>query len=258
MKYSLCIGAYPGKDVIYHLEKVKEHGFDGLEVYHWWDLDLPEIARAQKRLGIGINATCTRFFNLVDGRFREKYLSSLRETIVACQKLGVQSIITQTGNVIHGQDRATQRKAMVETLKYSSELCERAGVILEIEPLNGLIDHKHHFLQKSDEAALIIGQVDHPHVKLVFDIYHQQVTEGNVIRNATNYIDHINHFHMADNPGRNQPGTGELNFPNILQAIEETGYQGFVGLECGYTIDTDQALDRLKQILLLPKSSRKV
>jgi hydroxypyruvate isomerase len=84
----------------------------------------------------------------------------------------------------------------------------------------------------------------------VFDVYHQQVTEGNVIRNATNYLSRINHYHIADNPGRKQPGTGELNYVNILRAIKETGFSGFVGLECGYTIDPAEALQQFKDEIL--------
>lgn len=250
MKYSLCIGAYEGKDVIYHLEKIKEHGFHGLEYYNWWDLDLKQVAKEQERIGVGIIATCTKFFNLVDPRFRNEYLAGIRETIQVCKILGTKSIITQTGNFIEGVDRTAQLNAMIETLKECALLCEEAGVVLEIEPLNGLVDHHGHFLQRSDEAAEMIDQVDSPYVKLVFDVYHQQITEGNVIRNATNYIEQINHFHIADNPGRNQPGTGELNYINILNAIKDTGYEGFVGLECGYTVDTDVALLEFKDSIL--------
>lgn len=250
MKFSLCIGAYKGKDVIYHLEKVKEHGFHGLEYYAWWELDLDQVAKEQERIGVGINATCTRFFNLVDETKREEYIEGLKQTIAACKKLGVKSIISQTGNEIKGLPREVQRRAMVETLKRCAPLCEEAGVVLELEPLNGLVDHAGHYLQRSDEAAEIIDQVGSPHVKLVFDVYHQQITEGNVIRNATRYSDRINHYHIADNPGRKQPGTGELNYVNILKAIKETGYQGFIGLECGYTVDTDQALNDFKERIL--------
>ncbi len=250
MKYSLYIGAYEGEDIIYHLEKVKEHGFQGLEFYNWWDLDLKQVARKQERIGVGIIATCTKFFNLVDPRFRHEYIAGIKETIQACKILGTKSIISQTGNFIEGVDRATQKNTMIETLKVCALLCENAGVVLEIEPLNGLIDHQGHFLQRSDEAAEIIDQVNSSHVKLVFDIYHQQITEGNVINNATKYIERINHYHIADNPGRNQPGTGELNYVNILRAIKETGYDGYMGLECGYTIDTDEALLDFKKNIL--------
>lgn len=250
MKYSLCIGAYESEDVIYHLEKIKEHGFHGLEFYNWWDLDLKQVAREQERIGVGIVATCTKFFNLVDPRFRDQYIAGIEETIQACKILGVKSIITQTGNAIEGVPRTTQQNSMVETLKECAQLCEKAGVVLEIEPLNGLVDHPGHFLQGSSEAAEIIDRVNSSHVKLVFDAYHQQITEGNIIRNATQYIDKINHYHIADNPGRTQPGTGELNYVNILNAIKETGYDGFVGLECGFTVDTDEALLDFKKKIL--------
>ncbi|THF84279.1 xylose isomerase [Cohnella fermenti] len=251
MKHSLCIGAYPGKDAVYHLEKVKEHGFDGLEYYAWWNLgDLKQLAKEQERIGVGISATCTRFISLVDESQRDDYLEGARQTIEAARILGVKSVISQTGNVLDGVPRDTQRANMVETLKRCAPLFEEAGIVLEVEPLNGLVDHMGHFLQRSDESVDVIDQVGSPNVKLVFDVYHQQITEGNVTRNAVGYLDRINHYHIADNPGRKQPGTGELNYVNILRAIKDTGFSGFIGLECGYTIDTDLAVEQYKNDIL--------
>lgn len=251
MNISLCIGAYAGKDEIYHLEKVKEHGFGGLEYYAWWQLpDLKRLAKEQERIGVGLSATCTKFISLVDEAYRDAYIAGVKETIEACRILGVRSIISQTGNELDGVPRETQRRTMVETLKRCAPLLEEAGLVLELEPLNGLVDHRGHFLQRSDESVSVVDQVGSPNVKLVFDVYHQQITEGNVIRNATGYRDRINHYHIADNPGRKQPGTGELNYVNILRAIKETGFDGFVGLECGFTIDTDAALEQFKSEIL--------
>lgn len=248
MKYSLCIGAYRGQDVYYHLNKIKEHGFHGLEYYQWWNIEDPKrLAKEQEHLEVGIIATCTRFFNLVDASKREQYIEALKETIEACHSMNIGSIITQTGNELVGVPREVQREAMIETLKQCAPLCEKADIVLEVEPLNGLVDHKGHFLQRSDEAVQIIDRVNSSHIKLVFDIYHQQITEGNVIRNSTEYLSRIHHYHIADNPGRNQPGTGELNYVNILQAIKNTGYHGYIGLECGYTKDTDEALEEFKE-----------
>ncbi len=248
MNLSLCIGAYAGKDEIYHLEKIKEHGFHGLECYAWWELpDLKRLAKEQERIGVGISATCTRFISLVDESMRDAYIAGLRETIEACRTLGVRSIISQTGNELDGVPRETQRRTMVETLKRCAPLLEETGLVLELEPLNGLVDHRGHFLQRSDESVSVVDEVGSANVKLVFDVYHQQITEGNVIRNATGYADRINHYHIADNPGRKQPGTGELNYVNILRAIRDAGFDGYVGLECGYTIDTDAALEQFKQ-----------
>ncbi|MEF3308503.1 TIM barrel protein [Paenibacillus sp. GYB004] len=251
MKYALSAGAYKGKNVIELLEKVAEHGFQGLEYLNWKSVaDVRELVKAQDRLGVGISAVCTTFFNLVDGAAREQYLDGLRQTLAFCKEAGTMSIITQTGQEIPGISREKQKHDMVETLKICASMCEAAGVVLELEPLNGLINHPGHFLQASDESAEVIDRVGSPFIKLVFDVYHQQITEGNVIRNAVAYIDRINHFHIADNPGRKQPGTGELNYLNILKSIKDTGFDGYVGLECGYTIDTDEALHQFKRDIL--------
>ncbi|QHT61099.1 TIM barrel protein [Paenibacillus lycopersici] len=253
MKFSLCIGAYSGKDEIYHLEKIKEHGLHGLEYYAWWDLkDIRRTAKEQERIGVGINATCTKFISLVNESLRDAYIEGVRQSIEACKILNVRSMISQTGNVLDGIPRYIQRATMIETLKRCAPMLEEAGVVLEIEPLNGLVDHAGHFSQRSDESVYIVDQIGSPNVKLVFDVYHQQITEGNVTRNAVNYIDRINHFHIADNPGRKQPGTGELNYVNILKAIQGTGFDGFVGLECGYTVDTDIAVEQFKRDIVAP------
>lgn len=250
MKFSLCYGSYRDQDVYYHLNKVKEHGFQGLEFYNLHHVDdLKRLRAEQEKLGVVINATVTRFFDLVDAGKREQYISGLKETIEDCKVAGVRSIITQTGNVIPGLSREAQIENMIETLKRCAELCERADVVLELEPLNEL-DHPGHFLQRSDEAVRIVDAVGSEHVKLVFDVYHQQITEGDVTRSSTRYLSRINHFHIADNPGRKQPGTGELNYVNILRAIRDAGFEGFVALECGYTKPTDEALDEVKRDIL--------
>ncbi len=246
MKYSICIGAYEGKDVVHHLEKVKEHYLNGLEYYKWWELDLEEVLKTQQRLGVGLSAVCTRFVSMLDDGKRVEYLDGLKETIEACKLLGVKAIISQTGNYIEGTPRAKQLETIIGTLKKASIMCEAAGVVLELEPLNALVNHRGYFLQRSDEAARVIDEVDSGYVKLCFDIYHQQITEGNVTRNATALVDRINHYHIADNPGRHEPGTGELNYKNILAAIKETGFDGFVGVECSFIEDPDIVLPRLK------------
>lgn len=249
MKFSLCIGAYPGQSLMYHLCKVKENGFHGLEYYHWWTIDNPEeMFRYKQEEGVGIVSTCTRFFDLVRPQYRSTYLDGLAETIDFCQRYDIETIITQTGNERDDVSRHVQKETMAETLKQAAERCERAGVTLAVEPLNGLVDHPGHFLQYSGEGAEMIDRVGSPYVKLLFDVYHQQITEGNVIRNLTQYIDRVHHIHIADNPGRKQPGTGELNYENIISKIRESEFRGVIGLECGFTKNTDEALRELKPL----------
>ena len=93
------------------------------------------------------------------------------------------------------------------------------------------MDHAGYYLSRSDEAAEIVNSVDSPNVKILFDIYHQQISEGNLIPNIRAYQELIGHFHLADHPGRHEPGTGEINYHNVLKAIRDVGYDGFVGLE---------------------------
>ena len=100
-----------------------------------------------------------------------------------------------------------------------------------VEPLNILVNHRGYFLSQSKEAFQIIDEVGSSNVKILFDIYHQQISEGNLIANITANIDKIGHFHVADNPGRHEPGTGEINYTNVFAAIRKTGFDGFVGME---------------------------
>ncbi|MEK5071616.1 TIM barrel protein [Sporosarcina sp. FSL K6-1508] len=247
MQFSICYGAYPTKDVFYHLEKVKEHKLDGLEFYRWWNLDVVKVEKEINRIGVGFNSICTNYISLVNKSNREEYKSCLLKTIETAKRLGVRSIISQTGDFLPGVPREIQLSTMIETLKQCSSFCEESGIVLEIEPLNSLIDHKNYFLTKSSEAVEVIKNVDSPNIKICFDIYHQQISEGNIINNITEYFNYINHFHFADNPGRTEPGVGELNYSNILTTIKNNNFNGFIGLECKYTKNTDKCIDDFKQ-----------
>ncbi|AHX21658.1 MULTISPECIES: TIM barrel protein [Bacillus cereus group] len=247
MNFSICFGAYPNKDVEYHLEKVKEHNLDGLEYYRWWNLDLKEVEKTISKLSVGLNSICTYYISLVDELEREEYKKGLEKTLEAAKKLGVKSIISQTGSYLSGVPRDHQRNTMIETLKQCAPLCEKAEIVLELEPLNSLVDHNGYYLQSSKEAVEIIEAVNSPNIKMCFDIYHQQISEGNIINNATQYVNHINHYHVADNPGRTEPGLGEINYVNVFKAIKKTKFEGFIGLECKYTKNTDECIADFKK-----------
>ena len=124
-----------------------------------------------------------------------------------------------------------QHQCLVDGLKEAAPLLEASGVTLVIEPLNELVDHPGYYLIRSDEAFEIVQKVGSQRVQVVFDIYHQQVSEGHLIHNITSNIDKIGHFHAAGTPGRHELFRGELNYPAIFEAIRATGYDGYVGLE---------------------------
>jgi hydroxypyruvate isomerase len=104
-------------------------------------------------------------------------------------------------------------------------------VTLVLEPLNIKVDHPGYYLQTAKEGFEMIDEVGSPALKMLFDIYHHQIMEGNVIADITKNIAKIAHFHVADVPGRHEPGSGEINYANVFRAIASSGYQGFVGLE---------------------------
>lgn len=221
-----------------------ELGYNAVEFWCWWQYQIPEIAIALKRNNVTLAAVCTKFIPLTTPETRQDYLNGLLETIDVCDKLSCSTIISQIGNKLSGVSREQQKLSIINGLKAAVPILEASGKTLVIEPLNTLVDHKDYFLSHSKEAAEIIESVDSDSVKMLFDVYHQQVTEGNLINNINRFKHLIGYYHIADNPGRKQPGTGEINYRNVLLTIADTGYQEYIGLECfqsgdSYTVAKD-------------------
>lgn len=159
----------------------------------------------------------------------EAVLANVRESLQAAQDLGCPSLIVLAGNA--EADRAAQERRLVENLKRAAELAEKAGVTLNLEALNSLVDHPGYSVDTSAQGFRIVREAGSEAVKLLFDVYHMQVMEGNLIENITRNIDLIGHFHSAGVPGRHEHFSGELDYRNILKAIEGSGYSRYFGLE---------------------------
>lgn len=245
MNYSVCIDAlYSGRDFLEGMREVKEAGIGAFEFWSWWDKDLEAIAAEKSRLGLTVAAMCTKFVSLVDPAQHEEYLAGLKESIEAAKKLDCTTLISQVG-ADTGKPREEQRRALCEGLKRAAPLLEESGITLVVEPLNVAVDHAGYYLSSSQEAFEIAEEVGSERVKILFDIYHQQITEGDVIRRIEKNISLIGHFHAAGNPGRHELDTGELHYPNIFRAIRETGYDKYIGLEY---FPLEPALDGLKKL----------
>ena len=232
LRPSVCVDAvFEGKSIADATKQVKACGINAFEFWGWWDKDASELLAAKDANDLEISACCTKFISLVDPATRDDYLKGLTESIEAAKQLGTQTLISQVGNFRPGVAREEQHQCLVDGLKAAAPLLESAGVTLVIEPLNELVDHAGCYLIRSDEAFEIIDKVASANVKVVFDIYHQQISEGHLIHNIVSNIDKIAHFHAAGNPGRHELSHGEINYPKVFAAINETNYDGFVGLE---------------------------
>ena len=231
------------------IRTVKKLGFDAAETYNWKDLDLDAVRAVCEDTGVELMSMCTTEFNMTAPDMREKWLDGLRESCEAAKKMGVKRLITQVGNDT-GVERAYQHESIVQALKQARPILEESGVTVMIEPLNTYVNHPGYYLWSSREAFDIIREVGHPLVKVVYDIYHQQIMEGNIIPSVTNNLDCIAHLHSAGHPGRHELQLGESDYKVIFKAIDNAGYTGACGLEYIPTTDSIESLETFKKIYL--------
>ncbi|CAM4095321.1 TIM barrel protein [Paenibacillus alkaliterrae] len=245
MQFSVSIDAvYSGRDFVKSMQEIKRAGFNAFEFWSWWDKNLQAIQAAKEALQLTVAGIVTKYISLTDPSKRQEYIEGVKQTIAVAQMLGCNHIISQVGQEIPGVPREEQHRSIVEGLKACVPFLKQAGIMLVIEPLNTLVDHPGYYLYNSKEAFQIVDEVGSPYVKVLYDIYHMQIMEGNIISTITQNIDKIGHFHVAGVPGRHEPYTGELYYLNILKAIEATGFRGYVGLE--YFPVEDAALGLMK------------
>ena len=237
MKYSVCIDAVFMKKGSFTdaMKKVKEAGYQAIEFWTWWDKDMDLLQKTQAELGLEVATFCTKFVNPGDKELQADYIKGLQESIKAAKQLNCSTLIGQAGwefdSFKKEITRRQHRAAFLETMKLAAELLEKENMNLVIEPLNLLVNHPGYHLSTSEDAFDVIDAIGSSRVKILFDIYHQQITEGNLIRNITANIDKIGHFHAAGNPGRNEITKGEINYRHVFEVIRQTSFDGFIGLE---------------------------
>ncbi len=229
------------------LRQIAALGYDAAETYEWKHLDLDKVKAAIDETGVELLSMCTTEFRLTSPEHRKLWLEGLTESCIAASKLGVHKLITQVGQDT-GESREYQHKSIVDGLKAAGPILDKYDVTIMIEPLNLYVDHPGYYLWSSAEGFDIIREVNHPRVKLIYDIYHQQIMEGNIIPSVTNNLDLIAHLHAAGHPGRIELQLGESDYTNIIKAIDTAGYTGALGLEYRPTLDPIESLKSVKEI----------
>lgn len=232
----------------------KASGADAVEFWKWTNKDIDRVCQKLKENNLEFS-----IFNIDSsdealsydlsrgilniGR-KEELKKALCESIPVYRKLGANGMIVLIGETL-GIPYEQQIKNIIDCLNYVKPVAEENGITLLVEPLNDF-DRKNYFLPRSQEVFEILKEVNSPNIKLLFDIYHEQLMRGNLINSINENIDLIGHFHVADAPGRHEPGTGEINYPNVIKAIEATDYSRYIGLEYRATKPDEQTMDFLK------------
>ena len=225
------------------MERVKRLGYPAFEFWEWKNKDVEAILKKKNELGLEIATMMGsgwKHMNSEDAR--KTFVSEIQASLATASRLGVKTLIVTTGFEDKKLPRPEQHANYAAALKAAAPFAEEARVALVLEPLNIKVDHPGYYLQTAKEGFEMIDEVGSPALKMLFDIYHHQIMEGNVIADITKNISKIAHFHVADVPGRHEPGSGEINYANVFRAIAASGYQGFVGLEYKPSRAADETL----------------
>lgn len=262
MKSSVCIEMiFKDLPFLERIWKAAEAGYDAVEFWNWGDKKLPDIARTAEKAGITIlTFQSNRGGSLIDPGQRDSFVLGIKESMAKANEFGVKNLFLLTDEL--GPDRSVinrvpelsegaKYQSVLDGLKILAGLAEDAHVVLNLEPLNTKVDHPGYWLNHVAVGFDLIREVNSPNLRLLFDCYHIQIMDGNLIPALQENVDLIGHIHVADTPGRNEPGTGELNYANIFQALHAINYDRYVGMEfepIGGAADAAiEALDLLKR-----------
>ncbi len=257
VKFSVCIETllteYPFAE---RARKAAEIGIPAIEF--WLHQDAKDMRALQQVVKDCKVEVCDIVVNsnvgdiggsLVDSRDKSRYLKRLRKTIQVAQMLDCRKMITCSGNTLKGLTKKRQTKNIVHTLREACKLVEREDMMLLLEPLNTLVDHPGYFLDSAKLGFAVVNEVGSSSLRLLYDIYHMQIMEGNILQTIEKNIRSIGHIHGAGVPGRHELDLGELNYRHLFNRIDELQYNGYVGLEYYPTVKSEESLKRVMQLI---------
>ena len=235
-----------GEDLIDQLKFAADQGFTA-----WEDNGMKRRpVEVQKQIGLTMEKLCMEMgvfvahgsigkltFARKDKAVWNSVLKDIRDSVEVAKRVNAKWMTVVPGNVDETKrDRLAmgyQTANVIELLRRCSDILEPHNLVMVLEPLNWFANHGGTFLQGSPQAYAICKGVDSPSCKILFDIYHQQITEGNLIPNIEKCWDEIGYFQCGDNPGRKEPGTGEINYRNVFKYIHSRKFNGVLGMEHG-------------------------
>src|SRR5580658_660449 len=221
------------------MAKVVESGYNKIQLVgeysKWTQPDFDRAVAAAKRLGIEFDATAGLHNGVANPAVRDAFVAELKQALTPMETLSCPAMIVLSGNVVPGLSHQAQHDSCIETLKQAAKVVE--GKTINGQPVRLLLECIHleenpkYFLTSAAEAIEVVRAVNHPQVQFLYDIYHEQMSYGDLISKIEKHIDVIGLIHIADVPGRHQPGTGEINYGNIYKKLAQLNYRHNVAME---------------------------
>jgi hydroxypyruvate isomerase len=232
------------------LERVAEAGYKNVELvgeYQKWSEDDFRKANAKrKELGIAFDTTAGLGHGVGDPKARAALLADLRKELPIMERIECPAIIVMSGNVVSGVSREQQHESCIEGLKRAAELVE--GKAVAGQPVRLLLENidpeenPRYYLTSVAEGFKIVRAVNHPQVQFLYDFFHEQISEGNLIEKLEKNIERVGLVHIADVPGRHEPGTGEINYGNVFKTLGRLKYSHYAAMEYLPTYDAVKSL----------------
>ncbi len=222
-QYSACVEwlfAEPGDRFEDRIYRARKAGLRAIEFWRWTDKDLGAISAALKQTGLAVSSIVAEpMIPLTDATNKQMWLEGLAASVKVAQRLAAPILIAQAGDYLPGRSRQEQRLALTAALRAGADILKGTGVRLGVEPLNTRIDHIGYFLESTGEADPdIADEIDRPEIGIVYDIYHSAVMDERTEDVIGERISRVFHVHVADHPGRNEPGSGSIDLAHRLNS----------------------------------------
>ena len=244
-----------GEEILDQIRFMHDQGFRSLEDNSMRERTIGDqeaigglLEQLDMRMGVFVansNGFGVPSFTSGDEEHRAQFLADCHDSVEVAKRVNAKWMTVVAGDLLPRLEMDYQTANAIESLRRAADIFEPHGLVMVLEPLNPYADHPGMFLAKIPHAYMICRAVDSPSCKILFDIYHQQITEGNLIPNIDMAWDEIAYFQVGDTPGRDEPTTGEINYKNIFRHIHRKGYNGILGMEHGNSrrgIEGEQAV----------------
>jgi hydroxypyruvate isomerase len=216
------------------IEQAARLGFRAIEFWPWRNKDIPAVAAACQKHGLEVAQFSAWGFTpgLNNPANHKRFVQEIEASCATARRLNCRLMCVVGGDDIRGVSQERMHQNIIDGLRRVVPIVEKHNITLILEPMNIRVDHKGHCLYGSPPAIRIIEAVKSRNVKILWDLYHMQLSEGDLCGHLRDGYPHIGYVQLADTPGRNEPGTGEVNYTRVLRQLHDLGYRGHVGLEC--------------------------